>query len=431
MQLLGEENIKKISRISKKVKNRSYQPFLYIAAYIWRRLLFRTTFIAITGSIGKTTTKECIAAILSAHYPTSKTLDSRNEQMGVPKTILKIRPGHRFAVVEIGTSRAGTISKSARLVRPDIAIILTVARTHSVSFKNLDDIGTEKAQLLRFVSKNGLVILNAEDERVIKMASVCKNNIKTFGQKMGFDLWADQVSSKWPSTLTFRLNTNYDTLNVKTKLVGEQWVNSVLASFLAAVSCGIDLKTAAVEIEKVKPFIARMQPVTLTSGITIIRDDFNGSADTIPAALQVLREAKVKRRVLVMSNISDLKDKSRDRFKKLGKMAFQSADLAVFISEHGRHAVKTAIASGMKAESVLTFINLEAAASYLKSELRSGDLVLLKGRTSDHVSRVFFAQLGNIRCWKQKCRKMILCDLCNDLKPDFDKNLMLPIELRA
>ncbi len=404
-----------------------YPAFLNLSAYIWRRLLFRTTFIAITGSLGKTTTKECVAAIFSAYFPTAKTLYNQNDRQGVSRTILKVRPYHHYAIIEIGTDRPGRISKLARLVRPDFAIILTVARTHTKFFATLDDTAAEKAQLLKSVSTKGLAILNAEDPRVKQMALNCRCKVKMFGYSNDLDLWANGISSKWPNRLTLQVNRNSELQLVKTNLVGEHWANSILASLLTAISCGIDLNKAASQIEQVEPFIGRMQPVKLPCGATIIRDEYNGASDTLPAAFQVLKEANVTRRVLVMSNISDSPDHSRNRFKKLGKLVHQIADIAVFISESGHHAVKAAVASGMKNECVLSFINLQEAALYLKSELRNGDLVLLKGRTSDHLSRVFFAQFGEIECWKTDCKKRIICDMCNELKPKFNLSQLLKL----
>lgn len=393
---------------------------LYLTAYIWRRLLFRTTFIGITGSVGKTTTKECIAAIFSTHFPTAKTLNNQNDSYGIPRTILRVRPWHRFAIVEIGIDRPGRMNRLARLLRPHIAIVLTVARTHTNAFQTLEDTSAEKAQILKWLAPDGLAILNADDPLVQKMATGYRHRVKTFGCSAELDLWADEVSSNWPARLTLRVHTESEVQLVKTNLAGKHWVNSVLAALLAAISVGIPLKAAALELERVKPFTARMQPVLLPNGATILRDEENGSPDTLRAALQVLEKADVGRRILVISDISDSRERPRVRLKQLGKMASQVANMAVFIGEHRQYAVKAAIASGMNPEFALSFTDPYRASLYLKSELRSGDLVLLRGRTTDHLSRVFFAQFGTIGCWKSKCHKRIVCDICEELKPEFD-----------
>jgi UDP-N-acetylmuramoyl-tripeptide--D-alanyl-D-alanine ligase len=399
---------------------RRHARLLYVLAYVWRRLLFRTTFIAVTGSVGKTTTKELTAAILATHFPTTKTLYTRNDLLGVPRTILRVRPWHRFAVVEIATDRPGMMSRLARLVRPDVAVVLAVARTHTNNFSTLEDTAAEKARILEALGREGLAILNADDPRVQNMAVGRRCRVKTFGRSARLDLWADSVSSKWPSRLTLQVHMESETQLVKTSLVGEHWANSVLAALLVARSCGIPLKAAASALEHVKPFMARMQPVLLPSGATVIRDELNGSPDALQAALEVWKECDTARRVLVMGDVSDSPKKPRVRFRELGKMAPQVADLAIFIGEHGHHAVKAAVGSGMKPECALSFMDLSRAAIYLKSELRVGDLVLLKGRTTNHLSRLFFAQFGDIGCWKTRCRKTIACDLCEQLRPEFD-----------
>ena len=403
-----------------------YWQLLYVLAYMWRCLLWRTTFVAITGSVGKTTTKECLAAIFSAHFHTAKTLHNQNDYSGVPRTILSVRPWHRFAVVEIGTDRPGLIRRSARLVRPHMAIVLTVARTHTTVFATLDDTAAEKAQLLAALPRTGVAILNADDARVRNMANSCRCRVKTFGRSAGLDLWADGISSQWPARLTLQVHTASETQWVQTQLVGTHWGNAVLAALLAALTNGIPLKTAAADLARVKPFTARMQPVLLPSGATIIRDEENGSPDTLRAALQVLQESVAMRRILVMSDMSDSRKKPRDRLKELGKIAAQVADLAIFIGVHGRYAVKAAMASGMQPQSVCSFADISQAALYLQSALRHGDVVLLKGRASDHLSRVFFAQLGTIGCWKTICHKTSVCDLCEQLRPEFDLHTILP-----
>lgn len=396
---------------------------LYALAYLWRRMLFRTTFIAITGSVGKTTAKECMAAILSTQFSTASTLNNQNDRYGVPRTILRVRPWHRFAVIEMGTDGPGLIKRSAQLVRPHVAIVLTVARSHTKVFSSLEEIAVEKSSLLDAVLPSGLAILNADDSSVRLMASSCRCQVKTFGLSPGQDLWADEVSSAWPEPLTLRVHTRSEVEWVRTKLVGRHWANSVLAGIAGALACGVPLKAAAAAVANVEPFPARMQPIKLPNGATMIRDELNGSYDTWQAAVKVLGDSQAARRVLVMSDVSDWHKKSmkaRDRNKELGRIASRVAEVAIFVSEHAHHAVKAAVAAGMHPDSVHGFTNLLKAAEHLKSELRHGDLVLLRGRATDHLSRICFAQFGEIGCWKTHCGKTIVCDHCNELRPGFD-----------
>lgn len=389
---------------------------LRLRAVIWRRMLYRTTFIAITGSIGKTTTKECLGAILAKKHRTAKTKYNRNGARGVPRTLLSIKRKHRFAVMEVGTERSGQIAASAALVRPKIAIIVTVARTHTNNFKTLEETAAEKGRLLDFLPSDGIAILNAEDPRVLAMAAKCRCEVKTFGLSSKADIWAEEISSKWPAFLSFRARTSTESVWVETNLVGEHWVNSVLAAMLAGKCCGVPLETAVAALTGVKPFLCRMQPVTLPCGATILRDEGTASVDTLDAALKVLGEAKAKRRLLVVSDFSDTNERTRIRHKKLGRAAAELSDLAIFVGEHGHYAIKAAIAEGMDPARVLGFETVREAAEYLKAELRDGDLALIKGRSCDHLERIFLYQSGPVACWKRKCRDRTLCDMCDELR---------------
>lgn len=395
-------------------------PLEWALAYVWRRLLLRTTFVAITGSVGKTTAKECTAAILGARFPTAKTLVNHNDRYGVPRTILRVRPWHRFAVLEVATNEMGLMRRLGRLVRPHVAVILTVERTHTAAFPSLEHTAAEKAALLQEVASRGVAVLNADDPRVRAMAPGARGRVKTFGRSTGHDVWAEEVASAWPSRLTLTVHAGGDTRRIRTQLVGTHWVNSILASLTVALHCGIRLDDAVAALEQVPPFTARMQPVRLPGGAIVIRDEYNSSPPTLGAALRAFETFEARRRVLVISGFSDSPQNSRTRMRELGAAAARIAGLAVFVNaEHAHHAVKAAIAAGMRPDCAIGFSDLQAAARYLTSELRDGDLVLLKGRTTDHLSRVLLAQFGPIGCWTASCRKTITCDFCSELRPGF------------
>jgi UDP-N-acetylmuramoyl-tripeptide--D-alanyl-D-alanine ligase len=396
-------------------RRRLRRQVLYVLASVWRRALFRTTFIAVTGSLGKTTAKECIAGILQTRFRTAKTLYNENGPSGVSRTVLRVKPWHRFAVVEVGTDRPGMIAWSTRLIRPRIAVVLTVARTHTRSFLTLEETAAEKARILEALPPDGLAILNFEDPRVRQMATGCCCRVKSFGRSPRDDLRVTEVSAQWPGRLMLQVCTASETQWIKTNFVGEQWVNSVLAALLTAHSCGIDLAAAAPALERVEPFMARMQPVQLPSGAIMLRDEYNGSADTWGPALAVLKAATVGRRILVASGISDTGQRISVHVRELGQAAAGAADLAVFIGEHAQRAARAAVRAGMAPGAVVGFADLQRGAAYLKSELRRGDLVLSKGRTTDHLERVFFAQVGAVRCRRATCSKTIVCDLCPEL----------------
>jgi UDP-N-acetylmuramoyl-tripeptide--D-alanyl-D-alanine ligase len=389
-------------------------------AFVWRRLMWRTTVIAITGSVGKTTAKECLAAILSLHGRTVRTLNNQNCGKGVPRTIRRLRPWHRYAVIEIGTEKPGTMRRSARLVKPHVAVVLTVAGTHTNEFLTLDDTAAEKASLLDHLARGGTAILNGDDARVRAMAGRVRRDVVMFGRGVDCALVAGAVSANWPQRLNFELREECDRIDVRTQLVGAHWLASALAALAAARACGVPLRAAAAALGKVAPFAARMQPVKLPSGAVVIRDEETGSIETVEAVFQVMRDAQADRRILVFSDLMDVKGNTRKRLRAIGKIAAEVADMVIFVGEHAHHGVRGAIAAGMDPTRCYDVLGLQRAADLLARELRTGDLVFLKGRGGDHLSRIVFAQFGPIGCWKTSCGKRPICDVCDELQPDFD-----------
>jgi UDP-N-acetylmuramoyl-tripeptide--D-alanyl-D-alanine ligase len=385
------------------------------AAFVWRRLLFRTTFIAITGSHGKTTAKECLAAALGSRFPTVKTRGNRNGGLGLFVSILRVRPWHRFAVLEVASSVPDSMRLTARLVRPDVAVILNVLRTHTTEFPTLDDHAREKARLLDGVRPGGLVLLNADDPRVAAMAGTARSRVRRFGVSSSCDVWADQVSAQWPDRLVFRARAGLEAHVIDTQLVGAHWLPAVLAAVATARYCGVPLHDAAPAVRRVAPFPGRLQPLRLPGGAVVLRDDYNAAIDTLDEACRVLEGARAGRRLFVVNDFSDLGKNRKHRLRYLAEKAAGSAEVAVFVGENAAYGRRRAIDAGMRGSDVHDFPSFEAAARFLNTELRPGDLMLLKGRTTDHTARIFFAQLGDVGCWKVSCPKRTLCDNCWEL----------------
>lgn len=403
-----------------------YGYLLSALAFLWRRLMFRTTFIAITGSLGKTTATECLAAILASRFPTNATLEGGNARHRLAATILRTRFRHRFTVIEVGTKLPGALQRAAWMVDPDVVVVLAVAGTHTQSFRTLDDTAAEKAQLLSRLGPGGLAVLNGDDLRVLAMADRGRFRVQTLGRSSQFDLWANEVSSRWPARLSFQVHRGTESHRVSTRLVGEQWVTSVLAALTTALACGVDLEAAVAALGRVEPARGRMQPVLLPSGATMLRDEFNPSIASFPAALRVLEQADVRRRLVVLADLTDSRRKPSQRLQDLARQAARLADVLLIVGEHGKLALRAAVAAGMKPETVHGFITPPDAAAFLQTQLREGDLVLLRGCHTARMSPIYFAQLGTLGCTKPHCRRISLCDHCPELGPGLEKTGALP-----
>lgn len=391
------------------------RPLLLLAASLWRRLLFRTTFIAITGSVGKTTAKELLASILQEHGRTFKTVANQNGPHLVALNILRVRPWHKYAVLEVATAAPGAMEQSGRVVRPDLTLVLAMRRTHSRSFATLEEHAAEKAVLVRATRPRGTAVLFEDDPRVSPMADGGEWRVVRFGVSPSAELRALNVRSAWPERLTFEVKEGQQAIPVQTQLIGEHWLPAVLGPIAAARALGVSLEAATRAVSAVPPFRGRLQPVRLPNGAVFLRDDYNGSLDTFEAAFDVLRRARAARRVLVMTDIADFEGHQRKRMGYAARQASETAELIVLAGEYHERALQRAFAEGMPKERTRRFFSLEQAADYLRAELREGDLVLLKGRTTDHLSRVFFAQFTSVSCWKTACPKTMMCDECWEL----------------
>jgi UDP-N-acetylmuramoyl-tripeptide--D-alanyl-D-alanine ligase len=393
---------------------------MFAAAFVWRRLLVKTTFIAITGSVGKTSAKEMLAAILATRYPTAKSFANQNDYSGVPRSLLHVRPWHRFAVLEVAANGRGLMLRSAPLVRPDIAVVLTVAATHRKEFRTLDRTAAEKATLLAALRPSGTAVLNGDDPHVAAMADGLRPRVVWFGSSPGFDYRAERMASSWPERTSFELSAGSQSFIVRSRLLGPQWQSSILAALAVADLCGIPLPEAIAAAAGVEPVTARMQAVDLPCGAVMIRDDYGGSHHTLLSALAFLEHAAAVRKLLVFSDMTDTSMSPRERFAWIGRYAARCLDGVVFVGEQSQRGVRAAIAAGMPATAAHAFADVHAAALFLRRELMSGDLVLLKGRSCDHMARLYYGLIGSVACRKTACDKTIVCDLCPELgaRPD-------------
>jgi UDP-N-acetylmuramoyl-tripeptide--D-alanyl-D-alanine ligase len=382
-------------------------------AAIWRRLMFRTTVVAVTGSVGKTTAKDCIAAILSSRYRIESTPRSDNHFHGIGLTLLRIRPWHRFAVVEVAIDQPGQMKWFGRVVRPDIAIWLGAARTHTREFASLAHIASEKSLLIDSLARGGTAILNDDDPFVHSYGPPKHARTVRFGSSTA--LRADRVESAWPERFSFTVHHGGRSERVRTKLVGTHWMPSVLAAIAVGIECGFRLDEMLAPLAQVEPLAARLSPQVLPNGATLLRDENNGSVDTFDRALKVLSEATAGRKILVIGDLSDANQRWQLRSRRIAAEAAACANVAVFVGERAEKTASNAIKAGMNPDNVFWFLNLQQAAELLKRELRSGDLVLVKGRGVDKLPRISLALTRHVTCWRPTCTLHEQCDFCPEL----------------
>jgi UDP-N-acetylmuramoyl-tripeptide--D-alanyl-D-alanine ligase len=330
-------------------------------------------------------------------------------------TLFRVRPWHRYAVIEVAIDQPGQMKWFGRVVRPDVAVWLGTARTHTREFESLAQIASEKSLLVDALARRGVAILNDEDPYVRAYQPPKYARAVRFGCGPSSGIWADGIQSVWPARLSFSVHQGSWSERVETQLVGTHWVPSVLAAIVVGLECGFCLEDTVRPLACVRPFAARLSPQVLANGAVLLRDDYNGSSDTFERALKVLAEAKADRRILVISDISDVNQHWRLRSRRIGAKAALCADVGVFVGEHAAKTAANAVRAGMDPKRAFSFLSLQQAVQFLKLELRSGDLVLVRGRGVDKLSRLSLALTQHVTCWRATCTLSEQCDFCSEL----------------
>lgn len=377
--------------------------------------MFRTVFIAVSGSFGKTAAKDCLVSALSVAGPTIGTEGNANGRAGIIRTILRVRPYHRYAVIEAGTEHPGNLWRASLLIRPDVAVILSVGRAHTKSLRTLEDVAAEKARLLRFLRRRGFAVLNRDDPYVAAIGARLKQRTVWFGAQPECDLRYSNASSAWPEALHLTAEWGGAAVEVRTSLIGTHRTASVAGALAAAAALGVPLARAGEALRRVQPYAARLAPAELPNGAVILRDEANGSIDSLRPALEVLRTARTDRRILILSDCSDWSKKPRERAQFFARAAKACADMAVFIGERSDYAVQYALKEGMPGQAVHGFLRWQDAATFLRQELRQGDVALLRGLNFEHLSRLYFSLIGTVECEKLRCARRRCCDDCPSL----------------
>lgn len=394
---------------------RGYDLFLTLLAWLWRRLNRRTVFVGITGSLGKSTAASCLEAILSSRYTVLR--ESRNTRRSLARAVLATRSRHDFAIIETGTLGPGAMRTTASMLKPHVALFLNVRAVHADTFGTLGAIQREKAELLKRMAPGGLAVLNAGDPLVMSAPRPSDARVTTFGPDEGSGVWASQVSARWPDRLRLTVHAGGEHVTVQTKLAGEQWVQSVLASVAAALAHGLPLGEIAAALARARPFTARMEPVALPCGAVMIRDDNTGSGPSFDAALEFLRTARAGRRLAVFADMWNPEiAETQARLADMGRRTAAVVEGAVFLGPQAVIAARAAIEAGLAAGAVRAFPGALDAVPYLRSELRAGDLVLLKGQRPAHVARIHYAMLGQVGCRLAACSRPSMCDRCDQLR---------------
>lgn len=338
--------------------------------------------IGITGSVGKTTTKDLLAQLLGADAPTVAPVGSFNNTIGLPLTVLRADEQTRFLVLEMGASGVGHIAELTRIARPDVAVVLAVGSAHLAGFGTVEAVARTKAELVDAVGPDGLVVLNADDPRVAAMASRARGRVVTFGTSPGADVRAQDLRADASGRTSFDLVTSGGAARVALRLVGDHHVANALAAAAVCVEVGIPVEDVATRLSSAEALSAHRMHVTERSdGVTVIDDSYNANPDSMRAALKALATiaGRDRRSVAVLGEMLELGDGARAEHDSIGSLLVRlNIGLTVVVGKGARPIAEGANREGSWGDEVLQVDDLENARLVLRGELRSGDVVLLK-----------------------------------------------------
>ena len=344
-----------------------------------------TTIIAITGSNGKTTTKEMVYHLLEGEQAAVKAEKSFNNYIGVPLTIFRIEPSNDYAVLEMGVNRPGEIGRLADIAAADIGIITNISETHLEGLVNILGVALAKAQLLDCLGEKGTGILNKDDPWCQKVAARCAGKVIWFGLDPEADVFATRIRQK-KNSLTFMLNDNFE---IEIPVIGRFNVYNALAAIAVAKREGIKQEDIAKRLKIFTPPEMRMQRLSF-KGAQIINDAYNANPKSMECALWELSQMKATgRKIFVCGDMVELGQFSKDLHRQLGqRIAGAGVEVLFTVGPESKEAALSANKSGISLSNIFSFENSKEAAEKLRSFLKEGDAVLLKGSRMIHLEEM-------------------------------------------
>ncbi len=340
--------------------------------------LYRSDFnikaVGVTGSVGKTSTKEMIYAALSAHYNTLKTEGNRNNEIGLPHTLFGLTEKHEAAVIEMGMVDRGEIDLLTRVVRPDVAVITNIGVSHIENLKTRENILLSKLEIENGLNEDGVMVLNGDNDLLGTVRGKLSHRCIFYGiNEDNLDVFADNISVDGLET-SFHIHYKDKTYKAKIPTIGEHNVLNALAAFSVCAVFGLDLQKSTEALYNFKPSGQR-QKIYTEGSVTVIEDCYNASPDSMRASLWVLKNISASRRIAVLGDMLELGDISEESHREVGALASFNADVLFCFGEEARKISEEAEKKGTEC---YHFEDKKELSEKLKNYLKDGDAVLFK-----------------------------------------------------
>jgi UDP-N-acetylmuramoyl-tripeptide--D-alanyl-D-alanine ligase len=355
------------------------------------RKLWDKPLIGVTGSAGKTTTKEAIAHVLSTRFRVLKSEGNFNNHFGLPLMLLKLEPEHDLAVIEMGMSHAGEIRALAAIAQPEIGVVTNVSAVHLEFFDSVDAIALAKYELIESLPANGTAVLNGDDPRVAQFGRNFKGKVVTYGMGAHLDVRAENFQPRGLQGNEFDVVVGGERQHALVPLVGEHNAGNALAAVAVALDRGMNLAEAVAALATMKPAEKRGEVLRL-GNITVINDCYNSNPKALEAMVDALAAMPAKRRIVVAGEMLELGAAGEEMHRRAGEhVAGKKIDALVGVRGLARAMVDAAEGRGSRAVFVPS---PEEAGEWLKREVREGDVILLKASRGVKLEKALDAWLS-------------------------------------
>ena len=376
------------------IKVRSTQRALWELARYYKKL-FPIPFIAVTGSVGKTTTKDMTAAVLGARFCVHKTEGNFNNDIGVPLTLLRLEAQHEVCVVELGMDHAGEIDNLARLVEPDMALITNIGDAHIENLGSRENIFKAKCEIFPHLKRDGLAVLNGDDPLLASLEGTLAQRTVFVGEGEGLDYTARDLSSDGAGHLFCRVKTPRSQFEANIPALGSHMIYPTLMAAAAAEALGMAPDEIVRGIGAFLPTKMRMNIVRCKGDIVILNDAYNANPQSMRAAAAVLGDAQGRRKVAVVGDMKELGPGSEQFHRAVGGYFAQAGtDRLIAVGDLARFMAEGARDAGLGQAD--WFPTLDAARNALSREVRAGVTILVKASRSMAFEKIVDYLLANV-----------------------------------
>jgi UDP-N-acetylmuramoyl-tripeptide--D-alanyl-D-alanine ligase len=347
-------------------------------ARFWRRRLDLVV-IGITGSVGKSTTKELVAEVLNQRFKTLKSPGNLNNEIGLPLTLLQLSEQHERAILEMGFYVPGEIKFLCDLALPQVGVVTNVSTVHAERAGTIEDIARGKAELVQALppAPDGLAILNIDDPKVREMADQSRARIFYYGMSSDAHLWADQVEGLGLDGIRFRLHYQNEVLHLRVPLIGRHSVHTALRAAAVGLTEGLSWQEIVSGLQSSEAQL-RLVAVRAKSGAIILDDTYNSSPESTLAALNLLDDLE-GRKIAVLGDMLELGRYERQGHTLVGVRAAEVASELVTVGERAKWIASSAANAGLAPNMIREFDTSQQSIDFLNKHLTSKDVVLVKG----------------------------------------------------